>query len=233
MFQKFMRVFSKNPNREQTILRRISTILDFRRKDEFRILDDGTGQGVIAKGLSNRGTIIGIDRSSEFSGKRNRRGNPQFLRVVGEFLPFKAKSFDVIISQMVLEHVFKVEKYLEEIYRVLEEKGILYLAFPNRGFPIEPHTHIPIIPYFPHGLFQKIVNAKLGKNYPLNHLSHKISAVILRVGFRKVRDLVPIFLKSQQRFYPSVSPFMCRILVTLYWIARFFIPTWIWLLEKT
>lgn len=233
MFQKFMRFFSKKPNRERIILRRIGALLDFQREKGLRILDDGTGRGVIVEGLSNRGTIIGIDRSLEFARKKDRMGNPQFLRAAGEFLPFKPNSFDAIISQMVLEHVFKVEKYLEEIYRVLEERGILYLAFPNRGFPVEPHTKIPIIPYFPHRLFQKIVNAKIGRKYPLNHLSYKISAVISKVGFRKVRDLVPIFLKNQQRFYPSVSPFICHILRKLYWIARFFIPTWIWLVEKT
>jgi len=233
MFQKFMRIFSKNPNREQTILRRISTILEFQRKDEFRILDDGTGRGVIARGLSDRGTIIGIDQASEFAKKRKRMGNPQFLRAVGEFLPFKPNSFDVIISQMVLEHVFWVKKYLEEIYRVIELKGILYLAFPNRGFPIEPHTKIPIIPYLPHKLFQKIVDAKIGRKYPLNYLSYKTLKVISGVGFNKVRDLVQIFLKNQYRFYPAVPPFICRLLVKIYWIARFFIPTWIWLLEKT
>lgn len=228
-----MRFFSKNPNRERTILRRISTILDFQRKDEFRILDDGTGRGMIARGLNNRGTIIGIDQSSEFSKKKSKTGNPQFLKAVGEFLPFKPKSFDVIISQMVLEHVFRVAKYFEEIYRVLKENCTLYLAFPNRGFPIEPHTKIPMIPYFPHGLFQRIVNAKIGKKYPLNYLSYKTLKIISGVGFRKVRDLVPIFLKNQHRFYPSVPPFICLLLVKVYWIVRFFIPTWIWLLEKT
>jgi len=232
MFLKFMRFFPKNPNREQIILRRITKILDFQRKDEFRILDDGTGRGMIARGLSNRGTTIGIDQSSEFSKKRSNMENTQFLKAVGEWLPFKPNSFDAIISQMVLEHVFSVERYLEEIFRVLEGKGIVYLAFPNRWFPIEPHTHVPIIPYLPHGLFQKIVDAKIGKNYRLNYLSYKTLNVISKIGFKKVRDLVPIFLKNQHQFYSSTSPFICRVLVKIYGVARFFIPTWIWRLEK-
>ena len=233
MFQKFLRFFSKAADRERIILRRITRILDLLRRDNLTILDDGTGQGLIARGLATRGFIIGIDQIPNFVKAKNKLETAQFLIAVGEFLPFKPESFDVIISQMVLEHVFNVEKYLKEINFVLKEKGFVYLALPNRLFPIEPHTGIPIIPYLPHGSFQKIVNAKMGKEYPLNYLTYKILNIISKVGFKKIQDLVLSFLKNSDQFYPSIPLFLCQLLAKAYGITRFFIPTWIWLLEKT
>jgi ubiquinone/menaquinone biosynthesis C-methylase UbiE len=202
--------------------------------DDLRILDDGTGKGIIAKGLIKRGLIFGIDRTSIFLAKSKKKDleQPEFLIAVGEYLPFRPDSFHVIISQMVLEHVFNVRKYLEEVYFVLKEKGFFYLAFPNRFFPIEPHTHIPIIPYLPHRIFQRIINTIKGENYPLNYLSYKILNIILKIGFKRVRDLVPNFLKNPKLYYPSVPLSLCRGLAKFYGLTRFFIPTWIWLLEK-
>jgi hypothetical protein len=73
----------------------------------------------------------------------------------------------------------------------------------------------------------------MGKEYPLNYLTYKILNTISKVGFKKIRDLVLGFLKNSDQFYPSVPLFLCQFLAKVYGITRFFIPTWIWLLEKT
>jgi len=234
MLQKFRRIFWRTSDREKTILTRIRKILNFLQMDDIWILDDGTGKGLIARGLIKQGHIIGIDQTSSFliKSKKNNLEKPEFIMAVGEYLPFRPNSFHVIISQMVLEHVFNVKKYLEEIYFVLNEKGIVYLALPNRLYPIEPHTNIPFITYLPHILFQKIVNAKMRKVFPLNCLNYNILKVISKVGFRRVRDLVPLLLKNAEQFYPSVPGFICRFLIRTYRILCFFIPTWIWLFKK-
>jgi len=227
-----MRFFLKNLNRKNIILRRIGKILNYLQPGERNVLDDGTGLGMITRGLEVHGLTIGIDRIASFLRKRRKGEQFQFIKAVGEFLPFKVGSFHLIISQMVLEHVFNVKKYLEEIYFVLKEKGIVYLALPNRLYPIEPHTNIPFITYLPHWLFQKIVNIKIRKDFALNYLNYKILKVISKIGFKQVRDLVPFFLQNSTEFYPAVPTFICRFLAQTYGLLRFFIPTWIWLFKK-
>ncbi len=232
MYFNSMIIFSKRRNREKTIVERIDNVLNFLQFKNGIILDDGTGSGKIAKGLQKRGYIVGIDQTLIFSTKKNRCSSINFIKAIGEFLPFKSESFDFIISQMVLEHVLDVNKYLQEVFRVLKQNKMVYLALPNRIFPIEPHTKIPLITYFPHGLFQQIINSKIGKTYPLNYLTYKILKMIVAIGFKKVWDIVPYFLKNRARFYPAVSAGVCRILLRAYRLLRFFIPTWIWILQK-
>lgn len=48
-----------------------------------------------------------------------------------ERLPFKKKSFDVVICREVIEHVDSAHKVFVEIRRVLKDKGYLYITTPN------------------------------------------------------------------------------------------------------
>ena len=133
---------------------------------------------------------------------------------------------------MVIEHVEDVEKYLQEIYRVLKKGGIAYMGLPNRMFPMEPHTKIPLITYLPHRGFQKVVNAKARREYRINYISYSLMKEISAVGFKKTHDITRFFLKRGDQFYPSIPLFICRFLQRSYRILRFFIPTWVWVLRK-
>lgn len=48
----------------------------------------------------------------------------------GKYFPFKSESFDSIICNQVLEHVFDPNNFLEEINRVLKPNGKLLLTVP-------------------------------------------------------------------------------------------------------
>lgn len=48
----------------------------------------------------------------------------------GKSLPFKERSFDLVIAEMVLEHVDDPDKVLNEANRVLKKNGILYVTIP-------------------------------------------------------------------------------------------------------
>jgi ubiquinone/menaquinone biosynthesis C-methylase UbiE len=228
---RMMRTIFRRDNREKIILERINFILGRPHQGEF-ILDDGTGSGEIAIGLQDKGFVVGIDQSANYIKNRSKSNKVQFVKAVGEHLPFKSETFQRIISQMVLEHVFKVKKYLQEIFRVLRQEGLVYIALPNRMFPIEPHTKIPLITYLPHRLFQKIINIKLGKIYPLNYLNYGVLNNIKKMGFRNIWDITIFFLKRAPRFYPSIPLVLCQFLIKTYRILRFFIPTWIWIFQK-
>jgi ubiquinone/menaquinone biosynthesis C-methylase UbiE len=45
-------------------------------------------------------------------------------------LPFQIESFDGVIVQAVLEHVFDPNRYVEEIHRVLKMDAVVYAETP-------------------------------------------------------------------------------------------------------
>jgi SAM-dependent methyltransferase len=59
----------------------------------------------------------------------------------GESLPFLDETFDLIISQAVLEHVKRPKRIVNEIYRVLNHGGYVYVESPflqeYHGFPLD------------------------------------------------------------------------------------------------
>ncbi len=77
-----------------------------------------------------------------------------FHRVEGVALPFADASFDVVISNHVIEHVGDVEaqeSHLSEIRRVMKSDGVGYLAVPNRWMLIEPHYRLVFLSWWPRG----------------------------------------------------------------------------------
>lgn len=67
----------------------------------------------------------------------------------GRFLPFKDRSFDIVFSNSVIEHLgdFAGQRlFAEEAARV----GVCYyVQTPSRRFPIEPHLLTPLIHFMP------------------------------------------------------------------------------------
>ena len=49
-------------------------------------------------------------------------------------LPYDDEEFDVVISNMVFEHVFNIDFVLNEIHRVLKKDGLIYLRFQAMKF---------------------------------------------------------------------------------------------------
>ena len=80
------------------------------------------------------------------------------LKVVsydGHSFPFPDQSFDICWSNAVLEHVGDREKqifFLQEIKRV--SKGA-FITTPNKNFPIEVHTRIPLLHFLPKEVFDR------------------------------------------------------------------------------
>ena len=77
--------------------------------------------------------------------------------VAGEPLPFDDNEFDVVYSNAVLEHAGsqgQQGKFIAEMCRVAPR---CFLAVPNRGFPIESHTCLPLVHYLPKPWFRRLL----------------------------------------------------------------------------
>ncbi|WP_233872281.1 class I SAM-dependent methyltransferase [Paraburkholderia adhaesiva] len=110
----------------------------------------------------NRVTALGIDDASfleqKFPGVRFINGN-------GTNLPFEERSMDFVHSSAVLEHVGNADsqrKMIEECARV-SRKGF-FITTPNRWFPVEFHTVIPLLHWLPKRWFRAILRS-LGMNF--------------------------------------------------------------------
>lgn len=90
-----------------------------------RILDVGTGPGLVAAAVVKRGgEAVGID-FSEAMLEEARRNYPdiEFRQASADALPFADGEFDGIAGNLVLHHLGSPEKALEEAARVLRKGG--------------------------------------------------------------------------------------------------------------
>jgi len=75
----------------------------------------------------------------------------------GEPLPFADRAFDVVFSNAVLEHVGSRESqrsFLKELCRVGKS---VFVTTPNRWFPVEHHTGLPLVHHLPPALFRRLL----------------------------------------------------------------------------
>ena len=72
-------------------------------------------------------------------------------RIEDGVLPFADGAFDVIVSDMVLEHILDWAPALRELERVLAPGGVLYCQFPTTEGLREGHLGLPLVHWFPPG----------------------------------------------------------------------------------
>jgi hypothetical protein len=89
----------------------------------------------------------------------------RFVRANGLDLPFDDNSFDHVHSSAVLEHVgnrANQAQFLKELWRVT--RRTLFVTTPNRGFPVEFHTVLPLVHWLPPTTFRAILR-KTGRSF--------------------------------------------------------------------
>lgn len=101
------------------------------------VLDAGCGVGQGAAYLSQNGAryVVGIDVSPEaitYARDFFPKDNLSFVVMDALWLGFPDRTFDVVTSIEVIEHLQKPEQYVSEIRRVLKDEGVLVLSTPNK-----------------------------------------------------------------------------------------------------
>jgi len=107
-------------------------------------------------------TAVGLDDASFLSTLYPGLG---FIRADGRDLPFGDASFDYVHSSAVIEHVGdrrKQMRFLSDAWRVAR-KGI-FVTTPNRWFPVEFHTVLPLLHWLPPRLYRSML-ARLGREF--------------------------------------------------------------------
>ena len=133
---------------------KIERLLDLAaRPQPMRMLEIGTGSGGIAHYFATHPQLrIDVDAVDVVD---NRLVNDayRFQLVADTTLPFADQTFDVVLTNHVIEHVGDRSmqlRHLHEVRRVMRSDGIGYLAVPNRWMLVEPHYKLAFLSWWPH-----------------------------------------------------------------------------------
>lgn len=112
--------------------------------------------------FKDRITAVGLEDGSHLAAKFP---GLHFQRIGAGPLPFEDRSFDFVHSSAVLEHVGSRQNqvnFLRELWRV--SRCGIFVTTPNRWFPIEFHTTLPLAHWLPPATFRHILVA-IGKEF--------------------------------------------------------------------
>jgi hypothetical protein len=107
-----------------------------------------------------------------------------FVQTTGPTLPFPDRAFTLAYSSAVLEHVgdrSAQETFVRELVRVADA---FFVAVPNRWFPVELHTLLPLLHWLPRPWHRWLL-ARLGHGFWAQEANLNL------LGVRELRALFP------------------------------------------
>ncbi len=139
--------------------RRLAMIRRWAETRNTVILIDGCGLGAYAVHLqADSSHVFAFDIELDRAVKTHEQV-PLTTVAAAEYVPYPDQTFDVILSNEVIEHVSDDQAAIEEMARVLKPGGRIVLFCPNRWYPFETHGHYwrgqyhfgntPLINYLP------------------------------------------------------------------------------------
>jgi SAM-dependent methyltransferase len=94
----------------------------------------------------DRITAVGLEAGAGF---RARYPEIRYVQGDGCALPFEDGAFDLYFSNAVIEHVGAVDRQRAFVAEALRVARRVFLTTPNRWFPIELHTRLPLVHWLP------------------------------------------------------------------------------------
>src|ERR1700754_37969 len=184
--------------------RKIEALLGLPVGAPIKLLEVGTGAGGIAHYFATRSVGPCDVDAVDVRDQRQVKDGYRFTLIDSTELPFGNQSFDVVVSNHVIEHVGDRSaqlNHLKEMRRVLTLEGMIYLAVPNRWMLVEPHFRLPFLSWLPRSLRTMYVQASgRGSVYDCEPLTlTKLNSLIMDAGligenasvraFRAVMDI--------------------------------------------
>jgi SAM-dependent methyltransferase len=117
---------------ERTSRDKIGKILDLLCDSRGLLLDVGCGDGSITELFNNRQNIVlGVDVSKATAKIAKSRGVEVTVSDVNAGLPFRNGCFDYIFAGSLIEHLFNVDFFLDEVRRILKPNAFFLVTTPN------------------------------------------------------------------------------------------------------
>jgi SAM-dependent methyltransferase len=168
------------------------------------ILDYGCGTGYGVLTISEHAkAIIGVDINKQiidYCNERYRKGNVSFKQIEEKYpLPYKSGAFDIIVSFQVIEHLPEVPRYLNELKRLLNDEGVLFITTPNRYFRLVP--------------FEKPWNPEHIREYSYKGLNTELRRCFREVNMFGVHGNDKVAAIEQKRVYRSPLKHLAGIIL--------------------
>ena len=120
---------------EQTVVDLYSKFLSLLEKDKnAALLDLGCGRGeftVMAAGKIGTNSLWGIDINKGYLFEASKRDIKTRFSNLNKAFPFEDETFNVIISQQVIEHLYFLDSFIKEVFRVLKPNGYAVISTEN------------------------------------------------------------------------------------------------------
>jgi len=174
-----------------------------------RVLENGCGVGTYIdklRGALRTPLVFGLEYDFERAAEAGKRHPPSLVVcAAGERLPYPGDTFDVILSNEVVEHVQDDRQAVAEMVRAVKPGGRLILFCPNRWYPVETHGiywrgqykfgNFLLVNYLPDSL--------------RNKLAPHVRAYTWR-GLRKLFDGLPVRIVKHTRIFGGYDNIVAR-----------------------
>ena len=120
------------------------------------------------------------------SGKEFARRYPlvKTYTYAGDEFPFPKNKFNIVWSNAVLEHVGNTEKQIEFLKEVRRTGKRAFITTPNKNFPFEIHTRVPLLHFLPKNIFDAYLRL-IGKSWATGDYMNLLTEKKLRYILRK------------------------------------------------
>lgn len=169
---------------------KIERLLDLaNRPQPIRMLEVGTGSGGIAHYFGTHPQLHCEVDAVDVHDNRLITEGYRYHQVQDTRLPFADETFDVVLTNHVIEHVGNEQAqraHLAELHRVLRPDGVGYLAVPNRWMLVEPHYKLAFLSWLPHAWRTPYLRTmRKGNEYDCEPLQvGQTQQLLAEVGFR-------------------------------------------------
>lgn len=138
------------------------------------------------KNLENVTSLSNLDCSS----LKTKFKKVKFVIGDARKMKFKTGSFDTVYSSATIEHVgsrLNQIKFIKECYRVAKKN--VFITTPNKYYPIEFHTKLPLIHFLPNKIYRKVLLffgfVFFSKEKNLNLLSiHDLKKICIKLNIK-------------------------------------------------
>jgi SAM-dependent methyltransferase len=208
------------------------------RSDQIRLLEIGCGSGGISHYFSAHTDMQYVVDAVDVVDHRLVKEGYNFRLVNDVHLPFPNSTFDVVITNHVIEHVGdKAQQtlHLSEVHRVLKPDGIGYLAVPNRWQVVEPHYRLAFLSWLPRSFrtpYLKLM--RRGANYDCEPLGvNELEFLLAEAGFtfENVCKRSARLMFELERPEAAMAALVLNLPDSFFEILRALIPTLTYLLH--